>query len=234
MLGTGLRAAEAVSPENPYVPVVTRNVFDIHPPPPTTNPAPDVAPPPKITPNGIMGVYGHLQVLFKVVIPPKPGQPGKEQSYILGESQQQDDIEVTKIDDQAGIVTFNNHGTVQALPLVTAPAVGTSAPVSSGPGPNNIPKPGFAPGGGNPDGVIRFGKGFGQSGANGGGSSNPQPQNTMSVDDQGALITARHALAVAQHDPLAVIFPPTPFDAEAGVPSNLAPTPPVPGGPPQP
>ena len=170
VLNTGLRADGLVSPDNPYVPIVTRNVFGINPPLPV-DPNADTEPPPKITPNGIMGVFGHLQVLFKVAIPAKPGQPAKDQSYILSEGQAQDDIEVTKIDEKDGMVTFNNHGTVQELPLVVGTASGppTPGPGASGPGPK-FPMLGPAPGGGNANngGPITFGNRFGQSGGFGG------------------------------------------------------------------
>lgn len=145
MLNTGLRADDFVSADNPYAPIVTRNVFDIHPPPPVDPNAQNAEPPPKITPNGIMSAFGHLQVLFKVAIPAKPGQPAKDQSYILSEGQAQDDIEVTKIDEKGSVVTFNNHGTVQELPLAVATASGPGAPPpGSGPGPGpNIPRAGI-------------------------------------------------------------------------------------------
>ena len=58
-----------------------------------------------------------------------------------------------------------------------------------------------------------------------GGYSSPQMQHPLSAEDQAALITANHAMAVAQGNPTAVIYPPTPYDAEAGVPSNVAPPP---------
>jgi hypothetical protein len=273
VLNAGLRAADTVSPDHPYAPIVTRNVFNIHPPPPVDpNKQPDV-PLPKITPNGIMSVFGHLQALFKVAIPPKQGQPAREQTYMLSEGQQQDDIEVTKIDEQAGMVTFNNHGTVQELPLTVATASGSSAPAQGGPGPGSrpgLPMSGIAPGGGsggNAGGFVRFGNRFGQSGgfggqnpninaantanngsmnggasqgsrlgvalAGGSGYSSPQPvtqpQVALSADEQAVVITANHAIAVAQGDPTAPIFPSTDYDKDAGVTPNVAP-PPSPGG----
>ena len=174
-LHAGLRAADPVSSGNPYAPIATRNVFDIKPPPlvdPNQAPA---EPPPKITPNGITSNLGHLRVLFKVAVPAKPGQPAKDQCYILSEGQAQDDIEVTKINEAAGLVTFNNHGTIQELPLAIATASGPSAPAPSGPGPAgpprpNFPMPGIAPGGGNGGnaGIIHFG----QSGSFGGQKPN--------------------------------------------------------------
>jgi hypothetical protein len=70
-----------------------------------------------------MTIFGSRQVLFKVSIPPKPGIPAKEDDYILGEGQRQDDIEVTRIDEKSSVVTFNNHGVVQEIPLTVAPII---------------------------------------------------------------------------------------------------------------
>ena len=106
----------------PYASIVARNMFGLLPiPPPDTNPpAAPVDPPPKITLNGIMTIFGRDQALFKVATKPAPGQPAKDSSYVLSEGERQDDIEVTKINHTDGIVTFNNHGTTQELPLVAA------------------------------------------------------------------------------------------------------------------
>ncbi len=180
VLNAGLRAENAGSPADPYAAIAKRNVFALNPPPPP-GPAVPAVPPPKITLNGFFSVYGRSQAMYKVAIPPRPGQPGKDQSYMLSEGQAEDDIEVTKIDEAAGTVTFNNHGTVQELPLANAPAGGTSAPAPGGPGPGPVtmPRPGFpmpggAPVGGNANNnVIRFGNRFGQSG--GFNVQNPTP-----------------------------------------------------------
>ena len=183
VLNTGLRAVDSASLDNPYAPIVTRNVFNINPPPPVDPNAQPVDPPPKITPNGIMGVYGHLQVLYKVALPPKDGHPGKDQSYVLSEGQAEDEIEVTKIDNVAGIVTFNNHGTVQALPLVVGAASGpSSAPAQSKPGPNlNFSRfPPVSGSGGNAGGPMPAGNRFGQSGSFGGQNPN---LNAMSANN---------------------------------------------------
>ena len=120
-LNAGLRADDIVLPGNPYAPVVARNVFDLNPivTPDNTQAS---EPPAKITPNGIMSIFGHLQVLFKVSGATKDGRPVGDESYILAEGQRQDDIEVTHIDQKASIVTFDNHGVVQIIPLANAVA----------------------------------------------------------------------------------------------------------------
>ncbi len=127
-LNTGLCADNGLPPNNPYAPIVARNIFGLNPPqangPPT---APE--PPSKITPDGIMTIFGTPQVLFNVAVPPRPPTPATEKSYILSEGQRQDDIEVVHIDEKGSIVTFNNHGVVQEIPLVKAPPITTPTPV---------------------------------------------------------------------------------------------------------
>ena len=81
VLNAGARADDGVLPNNPYAPIVVRNVFDLNPPPPADAGQP-ADPPPKITPNGIMSILGQLQVLYKVAGTAKPGQPAKDEFYI--------------------------------------------------------------------------------------------------------------------------------------------------------
>lgn len=134
----GLHAADEALPDDPYAPIVARNIFGLNPPKPVDTKPPDITPPAKITPNGIMTIFGKKQVLFKVVNPPERGKPAKEASYILSEGQRQDDVEVTHIDEANGIITFNNHGIVQEIPLASAPAL--NMPVAAA-RPGSIPAP---------------------------------------------------------------------------------------------
>ena len=243
--GASLRAEDAVLPGNPYAVVVARNIFGLNPPVVVDPNAVVVEPPVKIVPNGIMTIFGQVQVLFKVPAT-KPG--GKDANYILTEGQSQDDIEVTKINEKAGIVTFNNHGIVQELPLVvTAPSSTPSAPTGGRPGVPGL-APGLAPGGantGNNPFMNRFGNrggraggGINPGGANnsGGGNGaavpmsggpsfqgNPGQQMPLTGDAQMAAMIIEKAKAVQENSPAAAIFPPTPLDEQAGLPSNLAP-----------
>lgn len=232
VLNTGLCADNHVSPNNPYVPIVVRNIFGLNPPQPVDTTAPE--PPSNITPNGIMTIFGTTQVLFKVAIPPRPPEPATEKSYILSEGQRQDDIEVTRIDEKAGIVTFNNHGVVQRIPLVKAPPITTPTPVVMNSG---FAAPGAAPnsyynGGGNGGGnFARFGNrsgqnpGLGNNGGNSGGnlgsastgSTAGPARSQFSPEEQMIMIAAQHAQAQQNGDPIARIFPPTPLDEAAGV-----------------
>jgi hypothetical protein len=122
MLVGAVHANDTVSTDNPYGLIVARNVFGLNPPPPPTPPAP-ADPPPKITPNGIMSIFGTLQALYKVTVT-VPGKPAEDKSYMLSEGQREDDIEVVKIDEKAATITFDNHGTVQELPLANGQASG--------------------------------------------------------------------------------------------------------------
>jgi hypothetical protein len=240
VLNTGLYADNRVSRINPYEPIASRNIFGLNPP---QAPAPvDTTPPSTITPNGIMTIFGGTpQVLFKVAVPPHPPEPATEKSYILSEGQRQDDIEVTRIDEKAGIVTFRNHGVVQQIPLVKAPPITTPTPVVINSGTPGGMNPGYAaraavPGGyggpGGPGGGNYAGYGGGSSpnsnlGNNGGNPGNPgfggaasaggPAQPRLSPEEQMILIAAQHAQAQQAGDPIAKIFPPTELDQAAGV-----------------
>jgi hypothetical protein len=124
-LSAGLQAGDVLLPNNPYAPIVAHNMFGLNPPQ-AADATTDANPPPKITPTGIMTIFGSRQALFTVDGASKLGQAGKNGSYILSEGQRQDDIEVTRINEKSGVVTFNNHGVVQEIPLIKAPAVAIS------------------------------------------------------------------------------------------------------------
>jgi hypothetical protein len=189
VLNTSLCADNRVSSDNPFEPIVTRNVFGLNPPqPPTTITAPE--PPSKITPDGIMTIFGSPQVLFNVEEPPHPPTPATQKSYILSEGQRQDDIEVLHIDEKTGLVTFNNHGVVQKIPLVKAPPITTPTPVVMRS--DRVAWSGYHP--------------------------PPRPaQKQLSPEEQMIMIAAEHAEAQKEGNPIAKIFPPTPLDEAAGV-----------------
>ena len=221
---TSLRADDVLLPGNPYAPAVARNIFSLNPPPPVDPNAATAEPPVKITPNGITDILGQMQALFKVAGKP-PGQDG----YILTEGQRQDDIEVTKIDEKTGVVTFNNHGIVQALPLVAATPSSSAAPVASFRnatlGGGNSGANGFNNRFGNRGGNFpgRNPRGGNGGGANGGNNSGTDDGSALgnvptrygsqqpAVDPvvQTVLIEANRAVAQQQGDPTAKIFPKT-------------------------
>ena len=138
------RAQDAVVPDKPYASIVSRNMFGLLPipPPVPVDTSPPEDPPPKITPNGTMTLFGKLEALFKVANKGKAGQPPKEDSYVLSEGERQEGITVLKINQPDGIITFDNHGHIQELPLIAAS--NTTAP--AGPGGAAAPGSGLMPG----------------------------------------------------------------------------------------
>ncbi|HEX3890165.1 MAG TPA: hypothetical protein VHX90_04875 [Verrucomicrobiae bacterium] len=248
-LNAALRADDVALPGNPYALIVARNIFGLNPPPPPVDPN-AAAPEPevKITPNGIMSIFGQWQVLFKASGGGKPG----DQSYMLGEGQRQDDIEVVKIDEKSSIVTFNNHGVVENLPL--ASSASTAAPTNPAGALNpvgGVPVPFGGAGNNGVNGSNSFNNRGGNNagGGNFGGGQNngannslnqthntyvaPQPQAAMDPDVQQVLIVANHLKALQDGDPVAQIYPVTDADKEAGIPSNTDPNTTTPDNPSQ-
>ena len=117
-----------------------------------------------------------MKVLFKASGgAAKSGQPAKDVLYILPQGWRQDDIEVTKIDKQNGIITFDNHGTTQELFLVNSPS--SSGAAAAGPGAKTPDKASSSPvasiNSGSP-GIIRFSGGNGsRTSGTGIGANNP-------------------------------------------------------------
>jgi hypothetical protein len=198
-----------------------------------------------------MSILGRLQALYKVAGTAKAGQPAKDEFYILSEGQRQDEIEVVQIDEKNSLVTFNNHGTVQELPLVkaNAPAGGTPTPAQGRLGPSQN----FTAPSGDNSGRGRFGghtasgpgaarnRGTGDSSpsaavptraGNSGQATTPQSQDSMTPEEQVIMIEANRVLTQKQVDEGS--YPPlpptalTPPDATAhnGMPLIATPPPP--------
>jgi hypothetical protein len=236
LLAAAARAQDATAPDKPYASIVTRNMFGLVPIPvvdPNAN-QPPADPPPKITPNGIMTIFGKLQALFKVANKTKPGQP--DDSYVLCEGERQDDIEVVKINQPDGLITFNNHGIIQELPLVapkdTGPAVDRGHVGGGGAGfnPGMRPNGGMAPAAGGNN--IGFGGRVGRNRNNfDPGANNPNHGNTdtggvsgfgrppaggsqnmaehLTPEEQIISIEAQRAKWLDEGNPDAIIIPPT-------------------------
>lgn len=198
--GQTLRAG-AVQADNPYGPIVERNMFGLVaiptnvPVDPTT-----LIPPPKITPNGIMTLFGKLQVLFKVAGVARPGLPPKDESYVMCAGDRQDEIEVQKIDEKSATITFVNHGVVQELALVASSPSGGAPPPGA---PGQQPPPGFPPGmvPGGPGGGAPIGFG-GRFGRNRGVSSGGNPNAGGGAPGLGASTTPGAGGAAAEEAPL--------------------------------
>ena len=252
LLNAGLRAANRVtapapapasnpSQDNPYAAIAVRNIFGLNPLVAAVDSnALLEASLPKITPTGIMTVFGQSQVLFKVA-PAKPGPGAKEDYYTLSEGQRQDDIEVIKIDDKKSLVTFDNHGTTQELPLAEASATGGGGSGGGGmsggggggagnAGPGGFTRFGAGPGGPN-GGMANGNPGFnsgGPTGANAGMSFGENTQgriyqpeaSNLTPEQSQAILLVNKFKAFTDHDPTAPLFPPSAGDKEAGIPSN--------------
>jgi hypothetical protein len=79
-----------------------------------------------------MTLFGKSQVLFKVLAAPIPGQPTpQEQSYLMSEGESRDGIEVKKIEALAAVITFDNHGLIQRVSLISTSAAGGSQDTDS-------------------------------------------------------------------------------------------------------
>jgi len=168
--------------DGPFASIVARNMFSLVPIPPEAPSVVDpVDPPPKITPTGIMTIFGRDQALFKASNMARPGQPSKEEAYVLSEGERQDDIEVVKIDHLDGVITFNNHGTIQELPLVPVKDSGGRSSSASGgrsalpfatiPRPGNYARSGMV--GGNVPGTFNPANSFANGVGNRSGIGNP-------------------------------------------------------------
>jgi hypothetical protein len=270
------RAASGIAPANtaptehnaegstPYGSIAVRNVFALNPIPPPGPAEPiDTTPPPKITLTGITTIFGPAEALYKVGAYNKNGKQVPDQSYILTEGEGQDDVEVTAIDTQKNIVTFNNHGETQVIPLTDGVATGGGSGPSGGPGGppgmmrrfgGGFPRPGGGPGGfqprvgggyngggfNNPNGnspssygqqVNSSGSGYSSSynntynnntynNNNNSDNNNASSQPDLSPDDQAALIAAQHAAAIADNKAYSILFPPTKYDSDAGIPPS--------------
>lgn len=257
LVGLGLITARAASADNPYQAIVTRNVFGLVPIPETPPPQstkPNDASLPKITPNGIMTIFGKLQVLFKVAEPGKAAS--QEDSYIMSEGDRQDDIVVQKIDEKSATITFNNHGTIQELALVAGKASSGAPAPTVAPVPvtgqmllprPTIPRP-------NQSGLSAAASGsrnasnLAANNSPGGGAAtetlpagrqlpggNISSQTPMTTEEQVILIEAQRLKALEDGNPIANILPPTELTSQtlgqdgSGSGSGTPPPPPAPG-----
>ena len=196
VLWTGMRViATETSGGTPYQGVVERNVFGLKPPPPPPDPEANKPPPPKIILQGITTFMNVKRALFKMQLPPKPGEPAKgEQSFILAEGQRDGDIEVLEINSTAGseFVKVNNFGTITNLTFENNGIKTASAPAPGvQPGPAGfVPPPAANPfgGGGAPTRPMRMNPAAAAAASGGyGGTASPtsyggmRPQSTYSA-----------------------------------------------------
>ena len=230
-----VRADDLAVASNPYSTITERNVFALVPIPVVvpgdTAPPPD--PPPKITVQGMMTIFGKPQALFKFTGKAPAGQPAKETSLVMGEGERQEEVEVTKIDMVAHVVSFINHGQAQDVPLsdtakLTAPAaaggpgMGIPMPVATAGG---IPAPvGSRP---LPGGFVGRNRGTQDAGANPGSADSTastalsaassaakaadpaHASDSLTPEERAILIEAQRSVWKQQGNPAHAILPPT-------------------------
>jgi hypothetical protein len=141
----------------------------------------------------------------------------------MAEKERQDDIEVVKIDDKASMVTFNNHGIEQEIPLANAP----NLPPAGGPGNGGgVPMPAGRPGAGgfapNPGPRRDAGNAPGGRASNAADNNNdsggsvgaaasktytPPSQPSRSDVTEEEQIALRYIQAKSQNDPVADLLP---------------------------
>lgn len=145
---------QANTSDNPYQPIIDRNVFALKDPPPAPDPAEANKPPaPNIFLTGITTIFGNKRALIKTTPTPGPLKPGMEkptdQSYVLTEGQREGDVEVLKIDEKAGTVQLRLAGKEMTINfedngVKTAAAV--PAPGAPGTPPGGLVRPIGLPG----------------------------------------------------------------------------------------
>lgn len=134
----------ATTAVGPYSLISARNVFGLNPPQASSEQQ-ESAPPPKITLTGITTILGAPEALYKVAGSRTNGKQGQDESCILKEGQEQDEVAVISINVEKAVVTFNNHGIRQEIALANGPAIGETlfaAPVLTNHLPDRNPKPG--------------------------------------------------------------------------------------------
>jgi hypothetical protein len=232
-----VRADDLAVSGNPYSTITERNVFalvPIPPPPPPGSDLPPPDPPPKITVNGLMKLFGKPEALFKFTPKAPAGQPAKEVSLTMGEGERDQEVEVTKIDMVANVVSFINHGVAQDVPLsdmakITTPAAttggGVPMPVATSGG--GIPMPtGTAAGRTLPTGLVGRARGGNTATAPDAGTSiaptgsipsgsaakTADPASgadNLTPEERALLIEAQRSVWKQQGNPAAAILPPT-------------------------
>jgi hypothetical protein len=106
-----LQIARAEQDANPYLAIAGHNSFGLSPLS-SSSVQDSKTPPPAITLNGLMTIFGDKRALFKV-----RAQSGEEKSCILSEGQRDEDIELLSVDMKKDTITVNNHGIIQKIAI---------------------------------------------------------------------------------------------------------------------
>lgn len=139
--------ALANATDNPYQPIIDRNIFALKDPPPAPDPAEANKPPaPNVFLTGITTIFGNKRALIKTTPTPGPLKPGMEkpteQSYVLAEGQREGDVEVLKIDEKAGTVQLRLAGKEMTINFDDNGVKTASVPAPGIPGKPGVPMPG--------------------------------------------------------------------------------------------
>jgi hypothetical protein len=230
LMGVLLSMPAMAVTDTPYNAIIERNVFNLHAPPPPVNPADLIKeiPPPKITLTGITTILGQKKT-FLTIPPNRPG--AAPESLMLAEGQGENQVEVKRIDEKAGVVEVINHGHPQTLDFENNGVKPSGAPqgapqtmampVPAAPPPNVVPMP-------PPANVIRplrslaprsnpVSENNNNNGFGGGVSSgvNPQgQQNTLTPEEQVALIEIQRIKYRQENNPISTILPTTELTPE--------------------
>jgi hypothetical protein len=116
----GARATPVGPAANPYATITGRNIFHLVP---DKHEAAEPPPRPvaRITLDGTISL-GSRRALLTAELPPNPPEPVRKVSLILAEGQEESNIRVLDINEMAGTVKVDNHGTVMVLTFSREPA----------------------------------------------------------------------------------------------------------------
>src|SRR5271168_4601025 len=136
-----------LSADNPYGAIVSRNIFDLHdPPPPAVKEDKAKEPPPNIKLTGITTIFGAKQAFFILNEPGAAGKQATTRTSILREGQREGVLQVVEIDTKARSARIMIEGNESLIHIETNKAAASGGP---GPGPGGAPgHPNFVPAGG--------------------------------------------------------------------------------------
>lgn len=133
-------------PTNPYAGIAERNVFHLNAPPAPPDPEAAKPPPAKVFLTGI-STFGRKRAMIKTAPSGKPGDQGKEKSYLLEEGAQQDDVKILTIDEVAGSVKLVLDGVEMTINFKDNAVASTATPATpAAPGATPGQHPGGGPG----------------------------------------------------------------------------------------
>ena len=148
--------ADTKPPRDFYESILQRNVFDLKPPAPPVQQEAAPAPAMNVVLSGITTILGNKVALLQLPARAgRPGEPLRDEGFILTEGQREGLIEVIQIDERKGAVrilaagapmtlTFENNG--PKLPSAAGGAAPGTPRIPSLPGPATArPFPGYTP-----------------------------------------------------------------------------------------